>query len=292
AGGSKAEHPSLLAGLAYDGDSQTRLTPAHANKDGKRYRYYVSQTLITGARSASPRGRRIPANDLEQVVVGRVRRFLTDEAALFAALGPIVEGVAERRRLLDRASRLAGDWPKLAAAEARRLLRSLLMRVVLHAGRIELHLLPGRLPQLLSDGSRHVSLNTIPGEAAGSPLILSMPASLQRAGKEMAMVLGPEPATAPTADPAMLRLILRARALWDKVQRGEVAGLGELAIQAGVSSSYATRLVRLAFLAPDVLSAIIEGRQPEGLTAARLLQECRRGLPLDWQQQRATLDFI
>ena len=103
------------------------------------------------------------------------------------------------------------------------------------------------------------------------------------------MVIGADPTAKPTADPAMLRLILRARDMWSQVQRGEVAGLGDLAAQEGVSGSYATRVIRLAFLAPDVLAAIIDGRQPADLTAARLLQECRRGLPLDWQQQRDAL---
>lgn len=50
ASGSNADHPSLLAGLAYEGDSETRTTPTHAVNAGKRYRYYVSQTLITGTR--------------------------------------------------------------------------------------------------------------------------------------------------------------------------------------------------------------------------------------------------
>jgi hypothetical protein len=96
----------------------------------------------------------------------------------------------------------------------------------------------------------------------GSRLILSVAVALRRAGKEMAMVLETDPAAAPTADPTLLRLILRARGMWEKVRRSEVAGLGELAIQEGVSGSYASRIIRLAFLAPDMLSAIMEGRQP------------------------------
>ncbi len=105
------------------------------------------------------------------------------------------------------------------------------------------------------------------------------------------MVLGAEPAVARSADPAMMRLILRARSMWGKVQRGEVAGLGELAAQEGVSGSYASRVIRLAFLAPDILTAIMNGRQPAELSAAALLKECRHGLPLDWQQQRDALGF-
>ena len=92
-------------------------------------------------------------------------------------------------------------------------------------------------------------------------------------------------------DPALLRLVLKARALWDMLLQGDVAGLGALARREGVSGSYATRLVRAAFLAPDILAAILEGGQPDDLTAARLLQACRRGLPLDWREQRTLLGF-
>lgn len=54
---------------------------------------------------------------------------------------------------------------------------------------------------------------------------------------------------------------------------------------------YVSRLTRLAFLAPDVLSAIMNGRQPAELSAASPLQECRRGLPVSWEQQREALGF-
>jgi hypothetical protein len=100
-------------------------------------------------------------------------------------------------------------------------------------------------------------------EAVASPLILSVPAVLRRAGREMALVVGAEPGAPPAPDRALLRLVLKARALWDTLLRGGVAGLGELAAREGMSGSYATRLVRLAFLAPDILAAILEGEQPD-----------------------------
>ena len=52
---------------------------------------------------------------------------------------------------------------------------------------------------------------------------------------------------------------------------------------------YATRLVRLAFLAPDIVAAILAGKQPPGLTANKLMADTR--LPLDWRDQRAALGF-
>ena len=62
--GAIAEEPSLLAGLIVDGSGQ-RMTPTHAVKKGRRYRYYVSTSLITGTRSDHAKGWRIPAGDIE-----------------------------------------------------------------------------------------------------------------------------------------------------------------------------------------------------------------------------------
>ncbi len=65
--------------------------------------------------------------------------------------------------------------------------------------------------------------------------------------------------------------------------------LADVAKSAGVSSSYFTRLVKLSFLAPDIIKAILEGHQPTDLTAGRLINHTR--LPLDWNEQRAVLGF-
>ncbi|WP_198373801.1 DUF2924 domain-containing protein [Roseomonas rosulenta] len=56
----------------------------------------------------------------------------------------------------------------------------------------------------------------------------------------------------------------------------------------GISQSYATRLVRLAWLLPDIVDAILGGCQPTNLMASRLLQDTR--IPADWQDQRRALD--
>ena len=63
--------------------------------------------------------------------------------------------------------------------------------------------------------------------------------------------------------------------------------LKEIAAEEGMSSSYVTRLLRLAFLAPDIVTAIVNGRHPPQLTANRLMDDTR--LPLDWTAQRELL---
>ena len=53
--------------------------------------------------------------------------------------------------------------------------------------------------------------------------------------------------------------------------------------------SYVTRLLRLTFLAPDIVSSIVAGRQPPELTANKLMADTR--LPLAWSEQRIQLGF-
>jgi hypothetical protein len=74
----------------------------------------------------------------------------------------------------------------------------------------------------------------------------------------------------------------------DDLVRALFAGRG-LAAEEGISPTYATRLVRLTFLAPDIVAAILAGKQPAGLTANKLMADTR--LPLDWSEQRTALGF-
>jgi hypothetical protein len=105
--GSDAKYPSLLAGLAFD-DSGERLTPTHAVKKGTRYRYYVSKSLITEAAKDHSQGRRIPAGNLENLVIGRLRTFLADEGAMLSAIGDAEENGAEQKRLIAHGRHLRG----------------------------------------------------------------------------------------------------------------------------------------------------------------------------------------
>ncbi len=67
----------------------------------------------------------------------------------------------------------------------------------------------------------------------------------------------------------------------------QVSDLATIARQEGLTRSYVCRVLRLAFLAPDITEAILDGRQPAELTAERLVR-CS-DLPLCWQEQRRVL---
>lgn len=169
-------------------------------------------------------------------------------------------------------------------AEARAALLTLLSRVVVHADRVDLHLQPDQLSTLL-EGERGdgIPLNDA---SAAPPLILSVSARLRRAGIEMALVLDGEEQPV-RVDPSLVRLLARAYALHKRFIQAEDGTLAEFAAREGLTKSWVTRMVRLSYLAPEIVIAILDGQQPVGLTANRLLKDT--GLPIDWRQQHQLL---
>src|SRR5882757_2557557 len=107
-------NPSLLAGLLYDGQGH-RMTPSHAVKNGMRYRYYVSQPLISKTRQAAPQGLRIAAAEIERIVLSGIGELISDPGRLAEALGPSIETAGEQQQILIRAREVAASWPDLPA---------------------------------------------------------------------------------------------------------------------------------------------------------------------------------
>ncbi len=94
----------------------------------------------------------------------------------------------------------------------------------------------------------------------------------------------PRQGTAPLA-----RLVAKAHLLQASLVSGEAADLDALARREGVGRTYLARVLRLACLAPDIVEAILGGREPEGLTVNALMKRGR--LPLAWDEQRRALGF-
>ena len=76
----RATSESLLIGRIFD-DRGNRMTPSHARKKGKRYRYYLSSPLVQGQAERAGSVRRVPATEVEALVVDAVRRRLKDSTA-------------------------------------------------------------------------------------------------------------------------------------------------------------------------------------------------------------------
>lgn len=118
---------------------------------------------------------------------------------------------------------------------------------------------------------------------------ISIPIQLKRCGLEMKIVIQNE--TEKSIDPntliALQKAVTQALVWNDQLLNREVTSIQEIANREKLDRSYVLRRLRLAYLAPDIMTAILKGDIPPDLT----LNTLRDGFPLDWQQQRKQLGF-
>jgi len=255
----RVSDPSPLMGKLFD-EAGAPLTPSHAVKSGRRYRYYVSKRLIddTVADNKERNGWRLPAREIERIVSETVSGLLADPPTLTDAAR--AEGIAADRipDLLKAASRWRGE------------VLDLIERVNLSHDEIAIGLNLGMFSVETGISIRHV-----------------VPARIKRRGVEMRLVLDGPGTPAAKPDPALIKAVARARKWFDEIMSGRAASLMETAKANGYSNRYVGRLLPLAFLAPDIVEAIVHGRQPVELTAETLTRQI--DLPLSWAEQMTLL---
>ena len=171
----RGRHPSLLTGMVFD-ETGERLTPTYAVKKGTRYRYYVSTSLLTGAGRNRSSGRRIPAGNLEGLVINRLHTFLADPGAILDAIDNVSHNGPGRSQLIERGRQLAeslGATPDTVKA----MLMTLLCRVEIRSDRIDIALSRGRLTELLAGSIDLTMQHQAPTNAPGDFLRLTVPVS-------------------------------------------------------------------------------------------------------------------
>ena len=156
------------------------MSPTHAVKKSKRYRYYVSAPLITGSRTEHLDGRRIPAGDIEGLVLDRLRALFASEKEVGEAIAPLGLEASVQRGVLDRSAKLAKRWTTLASLELRALVKSLVQQV--QVGDAEISVWLKRIA-VLSSVMPDATPEQTECKTAVAPTVLSIVAKLRRAGK-------------------------------------------------------------------------------------------------------------
>ena len=267
-----AAQPSLLAGLVFDNQGQ-RLTPTHAKKGARRYRYYVGQRLIEAGREAATSTIRIPAQELEEAVQRALVALLNDESRLLTCMGSVEANTARGR--LNNAHAVAGQ---VTAAPADHVARCL-QRITIGAERMEIVI---RLAAVWGS-----SCDT---PAADATTVIAVPIELKRCGMAVRLIVSePSVAAKRPPDPTLLALLSKAHEWLGQLTSGRSRSISSIAQAERVTSSYVTRVVQLAILAPDIVQRIARGEHPPQCTARRLMRAVP--LPLDWAHQRTLLEF-
>ena len=258
------------------------MRPSHASRKGWRYRYYVSAGLVDGGGAAGAAGWRIPAREIEAAVGRAVAARLRDPELQSAVLRYSPSASEVSAKLLARMSQLADRLDAPASAAGREALRLLIARVELSRSELRATASFERLKETQDAASVDPVLSEVP------PFLVVAPLRLQRRGPELRIVLQGAAAPPPKPDPLLVQRLIEARTrVADYLDPGQGLSLSAIARRAGVHVGDVSRALQLAFLAPDLVEAILDGTQPVALTPERLKRA--RELPLLWDEQRAML---
>lgn len=122
-----------------------------------------------------------------------------------------------------------------------------------------------------------------------------IPLNLKRTSGRKRIILREEPEHRASANDhciayrnAMLIAIARGFRWRKLLDEGRYMSIRQMADDLGIVAPYMSRLIRLTFLAPDIIEAIVDGREPDGMSIEKL----RRPMPLLWEEQRCVLAFV
>ncbi|MEM7429660.1 MAG: recombinase family protein [Pseudomonadota bacterium] len=275
----------LLAGLLYD-DRGDRLVTVKATKRGKSYSYYVSSRLCRG-RASDQHALRLPTRRIERMVTNALADWFAGSKHVAEALGAQRYGVDALRAIFEwtqsAAVKLRGAPEGLA--ECAELVHKIISRVDVFADRLAIHVsLASLFETAIGTGGNGFDAAS---HLAGHTIKVSI--QIDRRGAAARMILHDHQARRPEPNPALIRLVSTAHRRYDLLTSGAAASPGELAKLENADPSELSRTLKLATLAPDIVLAILQGHQPESLTALRLKK--LKDLPLNWQEQRELLGF-
>jgi site-specific DNA recombinase len=249
--------PAILMGRLFD-DRGNRMTPSHSNKDGVRYRYYVSHVLLQRRKQDAGRVTRVPAIALEKLVVQAIR----------AEAQPDTEpkGDLSDRAVIDR----------------------YVARIIVRPNSIDIE-----LREATSDAGADGNVASLAtGACAGADpappsnaVVIRLPWSAPAFTSVKGVLHQPEakPTLKPETRDAILLAIAKARSWIDDVASGCVRSFAEIAEREGKVERHIRLLTPLAFIPPRTLAAIIDGTGPHDATVTALAQ----AVPYRWDRNPA-----
>jgi DNA invertase Pin-like site-specific DNA recombinase len=265
----RLDSDALLAGKLFD-DRGNRMSPSHATKGGRRWRYYVSQAVLQGRKQDAGTIARVPAMEIERRVGEAVRAALSDSDRQLA-----IGSQGGQRRTNHPGAPTDFPAPTKAApsgaTEPAVDLRAVVERVMITRTTIEIEL-----------------GEAIAGEDQGRILMIPWTPPSPYRRREIILGEGDQSSTMrPMRTKARAILIdaLRDAHRWlDELTTDADQTIEALAACEGKTERSVRMTLSLAFLSPTLAKAAIDGRLPRGFGAKRLMD-----LPMAWSDQWSSL---
>ncbi len=258
----RVTEPLALLGKLYDAEMR-RLVGSHTIKKGRRYRFYISETL---RREADSTGWRLPAGIVEEKVNELIRLMLKDGVAITGAAHSADVDPVYIKGLIVQACDAASKW------SLDRLVEDVMGQVQIQTDQICLEL---KLDTLLPMAAR--------SDTADITIRRQFPVILKRRGIEMRLIITPSDYRAPQVDQQLVSTIAKGHVWFDDWMHSRIKGYKDIVEREGISASYVGDVMKLAFLSPSIVEDIIQGRQPDGLMVSHLTKV--EDMPLRWADQ-------
>jgi site-specific DNA recombinase len=252
-----------------------RLTPTHAVKCGKRYRYYTSQSAI---KRTSDRAEvtRFPAQAIEGLVIAQIHQLLgsTDKFTNGLRHSPDKDVAAER------AKDLVIRWPNLEISSQQAFVKNVLRSVVV--GQTALWIEVDRVKLVETLLGRKTESGTAHSKNRSDLIKLTTNFQSHRRRGEFYLVTPKTSHSDRTPIPGLVKAVARARDWYEQIVTGEVTNVVEIGRKTGMPSCDVKYALKFAMLSPQVTEAILAGNHPPNLT----LRDLRGNISIDWSQQQ------
>jgi site-specific DNA recombinase len=272
---------ALMIGKLFD-DRGRRITPSFAIKHGVRYRYYVSRAITEGRQGDAGTITRVPAPDVERAILDALANLFPNEGAdgMPAAAdcsssgdrcaNPRLRGGHDREQPHHgRGDGRSDDGRK--RVQDRRIIDEMIDSVTVEQSGLAILLNPGAVA--VDQSSRVLVPWSKPATRRRHELI--PPADGSRDDPR---------AVRPETRSNLLAAIAKSRAYLDDLVAGRVLDIAQIAAREQRSVRSASMLLSLAFLAPDLVTAIVKRRLPCGIGLTQMMD-----LPADWAEQHRAL---
>ncbi len=249
------------------------MSPSHTKKGARRYRYYV--THMSACIEEGPPAWRMPALETEAAVVRRLQLWLQDRRAIRDML-PDDSAAEELEAVITMTARAVSRMED--PSHRRRIVSQAVGAVQVEVDHLRITL---NVQGLSAVFRRQFD------SAIAAPVLTASGARV-RQGRATKLVFAGDDGCATEVDPALIRLLREGQEARAAMVRFPTLSVSQIAQQRKVCRHRLRRVIKLSWLEPDIITAIVEGRHPASLTAKRLLDA---DLPVDWAGQKRMLGF-
>jgi hypothetical protein len=261
--------PCWLIGLLKD-DQDRKFKSAQTTKAGRHYHYYYTEKESPD----SGGGWRLPAREIERIVVSGITDVFRDPVNLLNVAG--IEITAPN----IRAAREIQD--SLLALSPGSSFKTMLSEVRVTQSHVYIDISSKQLREL--GGLDKLTLS----DKAHPTQTITLRTQLKRRGVENRIVLDSQQPVR-QRDEKLAKLVAKAYVWFEQLKSGERGSIQEIAAAERLDGGDVSRALPLAFLSPSIIEAILDGKQPPGLTPERLRRMST--LPQPWAEQRQVLGF-